>query len=995
MIATLCFSTSSSQLHKKYATMRLLFRQDDGSVARTKDLIDNIPPYAILSHTWGSDNEEVVFEDIIESTGRQEDAYRQKIGYRKIDLCAKWAAADGLQYFWVDSCCIDKSSSAELQEALTSMFQWYQNAAKCYVYLSDVMSGEDQYRNTLPRPVWESAFRKSRWFTRGWTLQELLAPRCLEFFSNDGHKLSSRPELDELLQEVTGIPLNVLHGETLSKSSISERMSWVRGRNTKREEDKAYSLLGIFDVSIFINYGEGEERAMDRLRAEINRRWGSQRNQESHFVVPFGRNGHFVGRDTILEQLLEKVPPDANRNDCQRVAVEGLGGIGKTQIALETAYQVRDRYPDCSIFWVPAVDLTSFENAYREIGQLLRLPGIDDDKADVKMLVRRGLSQRSAGSWLLIVDNADDLELLSTTLADYLPFSREGSLLFTTRNHQTTAKLDIPRGNCILVPDMDDAEATKLLQIGLKESQMDDIKSTKRLLSFLTNLPLAIKQASAFMATNINVTISKYLEFCESSNADLIDLLSEQFEDRYRYKAYAKNQNPVATTWLISFEYISQHDLQAADYLKFICFLAEKDIPLSLLPVASRIKMIKAVSTLQAYTFIVERSTPDVFDVHRLVRLAIKNWLQEKGELGEWTTNVIQRLTEVYPCPKHENRKTWMKYLPHGQAVLENVGVIDAQKHTTLLFNIAKSCCMLGKYSEAERLSQQIVGLGEVVGKTHPDTLAFMNLLANALDGQGKHEEAEKMHRQVLRLMEEVLGKTHPATFASINNLANALYRQGKHEEAEKMHRQVLRLREEVLGKTHPDTFGSINNLANAFYRQGKHEEAEKMYRQVLRLREEVLGKTHPDTFASINNLASALYGQRKYEEAEKMHRQVLGLMEEVLGKTHPATFASINNLANALYRQGKHEEAEKMHRQVLRLMEEVLGKTHPDTLGSINNLASALYGQGKHEEAEKMYRQVLRLREEVLGKTHPDTFASINNLATAIKKQKKYEEAK
>ncbi|KAI0536649.1 hypothetical protein GGR58DRAFT_380186 [Xylaria digitata] len=274
--------------------MRLLQRQDNGSFTLTKNLIDNIPPYAILSHTWGEDDEEVVFNDIVESISQQKYGYQQKPGYRKIDFCAKWAAADRLQYFWIDSCCIDKSNSTELQEAITSMFRWYRNAAKCYVYLSDVIGNKEQHQETLLQPAWESAFRKSRWFTRGWTLQELLAPRCVEFFSKDGYKLGSRPVLNQLLQEVTGIAIDALHGETLSEFSISERMSWSRGRETKRKEDKAYSLLGIFDVSIFVNYGEGEERAMDRLRAEIERRWGSQR---AAYAKEFPSFVHTIGTE--------------------------------------------------------------------------------------------------------------------------------------------------------------------------------------------------------------------------------------------------------------------------------------------------------------------------------------------------------------------------------------------------------------------------------------------------------------------------------------------------------------------------------------------------------------------------------------------------------------------------------------------------------------------------------------------------------------------------
>ncbi|KAI1159510.1 P-loop containing nucleoside triphosphate hydrolase protein [Nemania serpens] len=567
-----------------------------------------------------------------------------------------------------------------------------------------------------------------------------------------------------------------------------------------------------------------------------------------HFMVPFGRNRDFVGRGSILEQLLETIPPGADQDDCRRAAVEGLGGIGKTQVALEAAYQVRDAHPDCSIFWVPAVDLTSFENAYREIGKLLNIPGIDDDKADVK---------------LLIIDNADDIDMLfqDAKLANYLPFSRQGSILFTTRNHHVAVRLDIPQKNIITVQEMENAKATNLLRIGLKESQIGDAESIKHLLRFLANLPLAIKQASAYMAFNINVTVSQYLEFCESSNTDLIYLLS-----------HARTQNPVATTWLISFEHISQHNPRAADYLKFICFLAEKDIPQSLLPPILKMQTAEAIGSLSAYAFILERDKPGSFDVHRLVRLVMRSWLQEKGEWGKWTVNVVQRLTEEYPFPQHENREIWTKYLAHAQAVLEVDSAIHTDKDGSLLFNIAESYSILGKYNNAEQLYWQTLQLREeVLGREHPDTLASMNNLALVLNSQGKYDEAEAMHRQTLQLREEVLGREHPSTLTSMNNLANVLDRQGKYGEAETMHRQELELCEEVLGREHPSTLGSMNNLALVLDSQGKYGEAETMHRQTLQLREEVLGREHPDTLASMNNLALVLQRQGKYDEAEKI----------------------------------------------------------------------------------------------------------------------------
>ncbi|KAI1170769.1 hypothetical protein F4777DRAFT_583560 [Nemania sp. FL0916] len=247
--------------------MRLFKLQDDGELILTRDLTSDIPPYAILSHTWGSDDEEVTYKDIIEGTGRNKD------GYRKIQFCSEQAAVHGLRYFWVDSCCIDKSNSTELSQAINSMFRWYYNAAKCYVYLSDIWTNGDK-----PTP-WRWNFRKSRWFFRGWTLQELVAPSSVEFFSADGRRIGDKKSMVRELSRITGIPTEVLRGNPLSDFSRRERMSWVERRTTKFDEDRAYCLLGIFGVYLPLLYGEGGKNAFRRLEEEIDKQASFERRQ--------------------------------------------------------------------------------------------------------------------------------------------------------------------------------------------------------------------------------------------------------------------------------------------------------------------------------------------------------------------------------------------------------------------------------------------------------------------------------------------------------------------------------------------------------------------------------------------------------------------------------------------------------------------------------------------------------------------------------------------
>jgi hypothetical protein len=242
--------------------MRLLQLKTNGEFSLTTDLINNIPSYAILSHTWGNEEDEVTLKDMVEGLGTT------KVGYEKIQFCGEQAARDGLQYFWVDTCCIDKSSNTELTMAINSMFRWYRDAARCYVYLSDVSTNDSNHINN-PTQSWMLAFRSSKWFTRGWTLQELLAPASVEFFSSEGKRLGDKKSLKHQICEITVIPVNALEGRTLSEFTIDERTSWAERRETKMSEDKVYSLLGIFGIYMPLIYGEGCDNAFRRLRREI------------------------------------------------------------------------------------------------------------------------------------------------------------------------------------------------------------------------------------------------------------------------------------------------------------------------------------------------------------------------------------------------------------------------------------------------------------------------------------------------------------------------------------------------------------------------------------------------------------------------------------------------------------------------------------------------------------------------------------------------------
>ncbi|KAL6697203.1 P-loop containing nucleoside triphosphate hydrolase protein [Trichoderma pleuroticola] len=519
------------------------------------------------------------------------------------------------------------------------------------------------------------------------------------------------------------------------------------------------------------------------------------------------------------------IPPTADEDDCQQTVISGLGGVGKTQIALEAAFRVRARYRYCHVFWVPAINTTTFENAYREIGRGLNIQIDENDKADIKLVVKEALSQIS-DNWLLIIDNADDATLFGetsevTSLKDYLPFNLKGSILFTTRNVEVSQKLDVRKENIVHLTEMNQSEATNMLQKGLNQRQMDDAQSLMSLLEFLTNLPLAIKQA----------------------DEQLIKLLSKNFDDRARYEA---TQNPIATTWLISFRTILRDNPLAASYLRLMVFLAEKDIPKRLLPPTDdEFDACEAIGTLKAYGFINERECGDAYDMHRLVRLAMQNWMRKEGELQTHITTVMQRFDAEVPSPIFSNKDKWTRCLPHMTMALKfQDHVLDRILLSSILQKAACGLFILGKYRDAKQMNQKALDLHiEALGDEHPSTLEIMDMSLAIAACEEQPAEIEQISSE------------HPHTLESMRRLSVAFYKQQHYEEAAEMSRQALDLYIKVLGSEHLRTLETMSTLSLALSGQGYDEEAEQISRQAL------------STLASNNFLSIILREQDRHKK--------------------------------------------------------------------------------------------------------------------------------
>ncbi|KAF9231607.1 heterokaryon incompatibility protein-domain-containing protein [Melanogaster broomeanus] len=226
------------------------------------------PPYVAISHRWGAEKDEVSFQDMLQLA--TQPSAKNKPGFTKILGCVMQAKKHSLNYIWIDTCCIDKTNNTELQEAINSMWNWYQDCDRCFVYMNDVRSGQ--------RPDAEdSDFSRSQWFRRGWTLQELLAPGRITFFAEDWERIGKKANQNIMkrITHITGIPEGVLSDGETTSFSVATRMTWASRRSTTKKEDKAYSLMGIFDITLPIIYG-GRENVFVKFQREIMKRHADQ-----------------------------------------------------------------------------------------------------------------------------------------------------------------------------------------------------------------------------------------------------------------------------------------------------------------------------------------------------------------------------------------------------------------------------------------------------------------------------------------------------------------------------------------------------------------------------------------------------------------------------------------------------------------------------------------------------------------------------------------------
>ncbi|PCD20331.1 hypothetical protein AU210_016198 [Fusarium oxysporum f. sp. radicis-cucumerinum] len=744
--------------------------------------------------------------------------------------------------------------------------------------------------------------------------------------------------------------------------------------------------------------------------------------------IPFRRDPTFVDRGDILDQIGRQCSKPASR-----VAIVGLGGVGKSQLAIEFAHRFAAHSTETWVFWVHASTQARVIEGFKSIADKVKLIGRNRPEVDVLQLVFDWLSNVRNGKWLLVLDSADDSDVLlhSTSgdkdngrkLVEYLPQSPNGSILITTRNRDLAFKLTGTSQTIYEIGSMTQQEALKLLQNRL--GTLSDANAAADLVRSLDLVPLAISQAAAYIQMRApRTSLVQYLDDFRQSESKRVKLLSHDAGDLRRdLRQDGGASNAILTTWQVSFNHIRSRRPSAADLLSLMSFFNRQGIPESLIRppkdshnAAQSIRpeditdsdsqdsddeteneFEDDVAILRDYCLIMLSEDANTFEMHGLVQLSTRRWLKAQGLQDKFLEQYITVMASSFPTGDYENWAVCRALFAHIEAAAEYRPNEDNLKKiwSGLLHNGGWYAWLQGRYAVAERmLSQGKRTREKLLGKDHEATLASISLLALTYWDQGRWDEAEKLQMQVIETRKAKLGADHPNTLASTGNLASTYWDQGRWDEAEKLFMLVMETYKAQLGADDSDTLTSMNNLAWTYWDQGRWDEAEKLQMQVMETYKAKLGADHPDTLTSMVNLASTYRNQGRLEEAEKLGVRVMETCKANLGEDHPDTLRSMGNLASTYSDQGRWDEAEKLQMQVMETRKAKLGADHPNTLASTGNLASTYSDQGRWDEAEKLQMQVMETRKAKLGADHPNTLASTGNLASTYSDQGRWDEA-
>ncbi len=676
------------------------------------------------------------------------------------------------------------------------------------------------------------------------------------------------------------------------------------------------------------------------------------------------------------------------------MALVGLGGIGKTQVALQFAYSVKAKQ-EYSIFWVAALSEASFEKAYAELAHQLGVKKSKEDE-DVKDLVHYHLCSEKAGKWLLIVDNADDMEVVIGSkgkhgIYQYIPNSESGRVVFTTRSREVAVA--VAGSDIIDLREMTQEEATAFMKTSLTRKELlQDEETTVELLRELTYLPLAIAQAVAYLNQN-QISVRKYLGLLRGTEESKVSLLSRGFHDRTRYEGL---QNAVATTWLVSFAQIQRSDKAAASILGFVSCIEPKAIPRSILPeVEPEEEMEHAIGTLRGYAFLSQRGDEEMFDMHSLVHVATWVWLESEGLIEQTTIDAIRHIEKIFPDSDRTSRGKWRGYVPHGLRVLNRSSCYQIAERYDLFMAVGLCLYLDRRFKEAIRCFEAASEWRrEHFTKENHSRLASEHSLASAYLDDRRIKEAIKILEHVVAVRKRTLADEDHSRLTSEHELASVYLADRRIKEAIKIFEHVVEVEKRILADEDHSRLASEHALASAYLEDRRIKEAIEILEHVVEVEKRTLADEDHSRLASEHSLARAYIDDRRIKAAIEILEHVVAVEKRILADEDHSRLASEHALASAYLEDRRIKEAIEILEHVVEVEKRTLADEDHSRLASEHALASAYLDDRRIEEAIEILEHVVAVRKRTLADEDHSRLASEHVLASAYLDDRRIEEA-
>jgi len=709
--------------------------------------------------------------------------------------------------------------------------------------------------------------------------------------------------------------------------------------------------------------------------------------------VPLRRNPFFTGREANLEQIQTAL--QAHRPAGLSLAISGLGGIGKTSLVLEYAYRFRAHYQ--AILWVGA---DSREHLLANLAWLTRVLDLPEqheaDQGRAVAAVQRWL--QNSPSWLLIVDNVEDLGMAEEVLP-----SGPGHLLITTRAHATSfaacrlnlAPLSLEEGTLLLL------RRARLLPFDalLSQAPSDAYGWAAAIAKHLDGLPLALDQAGAYVEET-GCSLEGYFRRLTTHQGALL---------QRRGQMIAGHPESVTATLLLSIARMRTASPEAAELLECCAFLHPDAIPRELFTQgaselgpglaaagADALMLDAMLEALGHFSLLLRDPQTQMLRLHRLVQAVLTEQLTlEQQQI--WADRIVRALHRTLP---EVGLTPWADFSPYFSQALRGCELITAWNLQTLeaghlLTTTGAYLHERAQYLEAERLLKRSLALQRHhLGRKHPETARTLYHLANLYQDRSFYWRAQRLYAGALAIQEQTLGPEHPQVAYTLTAFADLLVSQGDMVQAKSLAQRALSLLEQHVEPTHPSIADCLRVLGHICLNLGHIEQALVCQQRALTLAELTCGPISLHVAASLNGLANIYHRQQDYERAEAYYQRALSIGEQTLPCGHPDLPSLLQNLAALYTRQGQYMKALPLAQRACELSEQTLGPEHPTVAFGFDLMARIALGLGDVTEAERFGQRALDLRHRLLGSTHPFTATSMRTLAHILQHQERVSEA-